>query len=139
LQRLQQLVGPLLLIFLALAAYSGFQRPSPSARPEGWKDLILCSVLTSIDSKKSLLLHSNLSAKLTERGDAGKPKLSQGHWSLVDTENHTYEIDTPGAEGTYDVVSPPDAEGCILAYGGINHTDLRRSWFSLQIDPADLG
>src|SRR6202035_4774737 len=29
---------------------------------------------------------------------------------------------------------PPDAEGCILAYGGINHTDLRRSWFSLQID-----
>jgi hypothetical protein len=140
LQRLQQLVGPLLLIGLLLAVYSHFQRPSASARPEGppgWDDLILCSELTSIDSKKSLSLNSDFSAELTDSSATSGSKSSKGHWSLLNAEKHVYRIDTPGAQGNYIVVSPPDAEGCILAHGGITNVDLLHSWFSVQIEPAD--
>jgi hypothetical protein len=140
LQRLQQLVGPVLVICALLAAYSYLQRPSASARPEwapGWDELILCSELTSIDSKKSLSLNSDFSAELTDSSDTSGSKSSKGHWSLLNAEKHIYRIDTPGAQGNYVVVSPPDAEGCILAYGGINNVDLRHSWFSVLISPDD--
>jgi hypothetical protein len=140
LQRLQQFVGPLIFICLVLAAYYQFQRPAASSRPEGppgWEELILCSELTSIDSKKSLSLNSDLSAELIEPSDGG-PKTSKGHWSLLDAEKHLYQIDIADAVSNYIVVSPPDAEGCILARGGLNYADLRHSWFSVRIDPADL-
>jgi hypothetical protein len=118
--------------------FSETERISASRRSPGWDDLILCSELTSIDSKKSLSLKSDFSAEVTDSSDAGGSKSSKGHWSLLNAEKHLYRIDTPGAIGNYVVVSPPDAEGCLLAEGGINYVDLRRSWFSVQIDPADL-
>jgi hypothetical protein len=42
--------------------------------PPGWEELIFCSELTSIDSKKSLSLNEDFSAKLVDRTDQGKPK-----------------------------------------------------------------
>jgi hypothetical protein len=94
--------------------------------------------LTSIDSKKSLTLTDDYSAELTDGTNSGDAKTSKGHWSLLNAERHMYKIDVPGAVGTYAVVSPPDAEGCMLAAGGLNCVDLRRSWFSVRVDPADL-
>jgi hypothetical protein len=137
LQRLQKLVGPALIICALLSAYFYFQTSAPPDGPPGWEELILCSELTSIDSKKSLSLSEDFSAELTESIDGGGSKSSKGHWSLLDAEKHLYQIDIADAVGNYIVVSPPDAEGCILAQGGLNNADLRDSWFSVRIDPAD--
>lgn len=140
-RRVQQLGWPTILAGLAvLAGYSYSERPSAAAHsenPSGWDELTLCSELTSIDSKKSLSLSSDLKAKLTEQSDRGRPKITEGRWTLLDAERHTYQIDIVGASGVYSVVSPPDAEGCILALGGADYTDLRRSWFSVHSDAAE--
>jgi hypothetical protein len=142
-ERLKQSIGPMLsfgiLLCVVLAAYSRFHTSEAAApKAPGWEELVLCSILTSIDSKKSLTLSDDYSAELTDDTKSGDAKTSKGHWSLLNAERHMYKIDVAGAAGTYAVVSPPDAEGCMLAAGGLNYVDLRRSWFSVRVDPADL-
>ena len=64
--------------------------------------------------------------------------VTRGEWSLVDADKRLYRIDVEGSTGNYFVVSPPDAEGCLLAMGGVSYADLRRSWFSVHFDERDL-
>jgi hypothetical protein len=133
----------IIFIVAVAGAFSRWQTPHTARKvvakaPPGWEDLLLCSLLTSIDSKKALTLSEDMNAELTDNDANSETKVSKGQWSLVNAERHMYRIDTPGAEGTYAVVSPPDAEGCILAAGASNYVDLRRSWFSVRMDPTDL-
>ncbi len=113
-------------------------KPEPSPGPPGWEDLILCSDLTSIDSKKTLSLHKNFSARLKDGSGIGDPVWSEGRWALLNAEQHAYSIEIPGAAGHYIVVSPPDSDGCVLAAGTLNQVDLGKSWFSMPIElPQD--
>jgi hypothetical protein len=132
------------IIFLiaVVSAISRWQTPHTTRKvaakgPPGWEDLLLCSLLTSIDSTKALTLDEDMSAELTDNNGGSETKVSKGQWSVVNAERHMYRIDTRGAEGTYTVVSPPDAEGCVLAAGASNYVDLRRSWFSVKTDYPD--
>ena len=63
---LRQIVGPALIILALVAAYSGFHTSKATPSPPGWEELVLCSFLTSIDSKKSLTLSDDHSAELTD-------------------------------------------------------------------------
>ncbi len=110
---------------------------APKRSAPGWGTLIACSEATSFDSKRSLSLLSDGRARLTDRS-AEKIQVVRGEWSVVDDDRHLYRIDVEGSVGNYFVVSPPDAEGCLLSFGSVDHADLRRSWFSIQIDENDL-
>jgi hypothetical protein len=135
LKRYQRFAGPAVLVIAIGTAYYFYSNSKPSVPPgkTGWEDLNLCFELTSIDSRKTLLLDEDFSATLND--DRGN-KLAVGRWSLTNAEQHIYRIDTPGAAGAYVLVSPPDSEGCLLAAieGTANDANLRRSWFSKDED-----
>ncbi len=128
-----------LLILGIGVVYLFFFRAEPKLPPgpPGWDDLVLCSELTSIDSKKTLSLNEDFSARLKDSSGTGDPVWSDGRWALLNAGQRAYSIDIPGAAGNYIVVSPPDSEGCVFAAGSLNHVDLRRSWFSMPIEPPE--
>lgn len=135
----QQFSPTAVIVIIAIvgAVYFLWSRSKPSPpEPAGWNDLVLCSVQTSIDSKKTLLLDTDFSAIVTDRKGN---KLGEGKWSLADAQNHIFKIDAPGATGLYIVVSPPDSEGCLLGaiVRDFNQVDLHRSWFSEIPDPPE--
>jgi hypothetical protein len=92
-ERLKQSIGPMLslgiLLCVVLAAYSRFHTTEAAVtKVLGWEELVLCSILTSIDSKKSLTLSDDYSAELTDDTKSGDAKTSKGHWSLLNADRH---------------------------------------------------
>ena len=125
-----------ILAALLLWSLSHFRPRSVAASrdyPPGWDALADCSETTSFDSKKGLSLRYDSSAKLVDRTD-GKAQVERGRWSLVDEEKHLYRVDVEGVVGNYWLLSPPDADGCMLAFGDVAAADLRHSWFSVHLE-----
>jgi hypothetical protein len=128
-------IGWLALAILGLAgAYTHFE--VKKIAPAGWDELLGCSETVSFDGKKHLSLDEDSNAEISDDSTAARPVI-RGRWLLIDPEKHVYRLDvSDGAAGEFIVVSPDDAEGCLLASGPLNAVDIRRSWFSW--DPHDV-
>jgi hypothetical protein len=123
-----------LLVFLYRADTSGVT--SKTVVP-GWDDLILCSELSSLDSLKELSLSEDHQAQFYDKS-AADPKRSKvtGSWSF-DQASKRYSVKLNGAATDYILVSPENAEGCMLIKGSLDSANLRESWFSVEIDQTN--
>ena len=129
-------------LLISLAVFAGFgalylaAKPRSAAPPDkpGYEDLVPCAFLTSIDSKRSLYLSGDHTARLSDSSGTGT-NWSAGHWDLVDDDDHVYKITIDGETTTYTLVSAPEGEGCMLAAGTTTAADLEKSWFSVLTDP----
>ena len=100
----------------------------------GYEDLIPCATLTSFDSTKTLYLSSRHQAKFSDKSGSGM-RFETGTWDLVDDDNHIYRIDVDGVVANFTLISAPEGEGCMLAAGTLEASDMRKSWFSALTDP----
>ena len=125
-------------LVLASVGVIGFVVSSKSSKDDegtpGFEDLLPCTLLTSIDSQKSLYLNSHHEAKFSDKSGSGT-RWETGTWELVDDDNHIYKISVDGSARDFTLVSAPAGEGCMLAAGGLQSVDLTKSWFSALTDP----
>jgi hypothetical protein len=102
----------------------------------GWDDLASCSFLISLDGAKHLTLFENHRAQLSEveRLKNGDPKnQNEDRWSF-DENSKLYSLTLNKETTVYALVSPVEADGCMLINGNLEAANLRRSWFSTHSD-----
>jgi hypothetical protein len=141
--KVSEKIAQMAIVALAVGAgyYFFFIRADQAGAPgpPGWDDLILCSKLTSLDSKKTLSLNEDFSVRIDDSSAGGELVRSEGRWTLLDPLRHEYSIEIAGSTQNYIAVSPPHSDGCLLAAGSLDKVDLQKSWFTTPSDPPERG
>lgn len=124
-----------LLAFLAAGAY--YFHGSPAANLptaiKGWDELVSCSLLTSLDGKRTLNLNDDGQGKLEDH-NANKTVEQIVKWSLINPDLHNFRISFAGSSGVYKLVSSSDNKICLLISGSETAANLDTSWFSTSVD-----
>jgi hypothetical protein len=107
-----------------------------SAKPiaAGWEDLVFCLDLVSFDGKKRLTLADDGVATIEDKTNSGTKAIA-GTWELSGQRDR-YLIRFGDQETSFERITPPDADMCILAAGTSYAANLRLSWFAIR--PEDV-
>jgi hypothetical protein len=100
----------------------------------GWDDLLYCADVASLDGTKRVTFSENHSLYFHDDNSADDRR--NDTWSF-DEKLKRYTVTLKGQDTIYSLISPKDANTCMLIKGDIEAADLRGSWFASFPDNDD--
>ena len=116
-------------VLILLALPTVFTRSAKPLAP-GWDDLAFCLDLVSFDGTKHLALADDGVATQDDKTTPDKQSVT-GTWK-ISTKRDRYLITFGEQETSFERITPPGADMCILAAGGSYAANLRLSWFATR-------